>query len=134
MPTRILAGTIAVVLGLTAAPLNAQTVEGGVVVRSGPVAGHVVVGSPPPVVVYREPVRQIIVVERLHVPRGRAYGWWRRHGYREAWVYYDGDSYYARPFKGRPGLRRVLVYERAGRYYAWDELERRPHHRHDRDD
>jgi hypothetical protein len=25
----------------------------------------------------REPVREVIVVERTHVPRGHAYGWWK---------------------------------------------------------
>src|SRR5437773_1239339 len=98
MSSRIaVGGMVAVMLGLAAVPARAQTtVSGGVVVQSGPVAGHVEVNSPPPVVVRREPVREVIVVERTHVPRGNAHGWWKKHGYREVTVYYDGTRYYGR--------------------------------------
>jgi hypothetical protein len=123
------AGAVALVLGLTPAALFAQTtVSGGVVVQSGPVAAHVEVNDPPPpVVVYHEPAREVVVVERIHEPEGNAYGWWKKHGYREVVVYYDGDSYYHRWFERRGGLRRVVVYERGGRYYRsvdrehWDD-------------
>jgi hypothetical protein len=71
-------GTVAViavlVLGFNARSVRAQTaVEGRVVVRSGPVTGHVEVASPAPAR-YREPVRRVIVVERVRMPRGHAYG------------------------------------------------------------
>lgn len=52
--------------------------EAGVQVHTGPVSGHVVVGGPPPVVVCREPVREVIVVEQVHVPHGHGH-----HGHDE---------------------------------------------------
>ena len=132
----VVGGILALVFGLAAAPARAQTtVEGGVVIHSGPVTGHVEVGSPPPVVVYREPAREVIVVEQAHVPHGNAYGWWKKHGYRAVTVYYDGSRYYGRRLE-RPGLRAVVVYEREGRYYLGDEdggRDRR-HHHDDEDD
>jgi hypothetical protein len=133
--TIVVGGMVALVLGLAAAPARAQTaVSGGVVVRTGPVAGHVEVGSPPPVVVVREPAREVIVVERTHVPHGEAHGWWKKHGYREVTVYYDGSRYYGRRVE-REGIRTAVVYERGGRYYLGDEDGDR-HHRHhgDHDD
>ena len=126
----VVGGIVAVMLGLAAVPARAQTtVSGGVVVQSGPVAGHVEVGAPPPVVVRREPAREVIVVERTHVPRGNAHGWWKKHGYRELTVYYDGTRYYGRRLQ-RTGLRAVVVYERGGKYYLGaEETEgHRPHH------
>jgi hypothetical protein len=124
-------GMVALVLGLAAAPVRAQTaVSGGVVVRSGPVAGHVEVGSPPPpVVVVREPAREVIVVEQTHVPHGEAHGWWKKHGYREVTVYYDGGHYYGRRVE-REGIRTVVVYERGGRYYRGDEDGDQHHEEH----
>jgi hypothetical protein len=126
-------GTVALLLGLAAAPARAQTaVSGGVVVRSGPVTGHVEVGSPPPpVVVVREPAREVIVVERTHVPHGEAHGWWKEHGYREVTVYYDGSHYYGRQVE-REGIRTVVVYQRGGRYYLGDEDGDRHHGHHGR--
>jgi hypothetical protein len=128
-------GVVALLLGLTPAALRAQTtVQGGVVVQSGPVSAHVEVNQPPPVVVHREPVREVIIVERIHQPEGNAYGWWKRHGYREVVVYYDGDGYYDHWFQRRGGLRRIVVYARGGRYYRpvdrdhWDDRDDR-HHR-----
>jgi hypothetical protein len=114
-------------LGLIGAPVRAQTsVEGAVVVRSGPVAGEVEVGRPSRIVV---PEREVIVVERLHARRG----WWKAREYRKVTVFYDGRSY--RRFE-RPGLRRVIVYERGGRYFMdedrWNRKRDR-HHDHDRD-
>jgi hypothetical protein len=129
MKASIAVGTMAIGLALTASPAQAQMVEAGVVIRSGPVYGHVVVGEPAPVVVYSEPPRRVVVVhpyaprvifvEPVRWPRGRAYGWWRNQ-YRPIVVYYDGDHYYDGWFSGRPGLRRVEVYQRDGRYYRWD--------------
>jgi hypothetical protein len=133
MRSRIaVSGIVALMLGLAAVPARAQTaVQGGVVVRSGPVTGHVEVGSPPPAVVYREPAREVIVVERSHVPHGNAHGWWKKHGYREVTVYYDGSRYYGRRLE-RPGVRAVIVYERGGKYYLGDAVaEEHRHHHHD---
>jgi hypothetical protein len=135
MKRRMVAGgTIVLLLGLITVPLRAQTtVEGGVVIHSGPVTGHVEVGSPPPVV-YREPVREVIVVEHAHVPHGKAHGWWKKHGYRAVTVYYDGSRYYGRRVE-RPGLRTMIVYELRGRYYLGDEDgDRYRHHHHNDDD
>lgn len=144
MKTSIVVGGMALGLLLAARPAPAQMVQAGVVIRSGPVSGHVIVGEPAPVVVYREPVRRVVVVDRyaprvivvesLRGPRGRAYGWWRNY-YRPVVVYYDGARYYDRWFRG-PGLRRVEVYERGGRFYRWDDNRSRDRddHYRDRDD
>jgi hypothetical protein len=130
----VVGGIVALALGLTAVPVRAQTtVEGGVVIHSGPVTGHVEVGSPPPVVVYREP-REVIVVEHVHAPHGHAHGWWKKHGYRAVTVYYDGSRYYSRRVE-RPGLRAVVLFESRGRYYLGDEHdERYRHHPHEGDE
>ena len=141
MNTKHLVGAVAAMLALGALPLRAQTtVEGGVIVHSGPVTGHVEVGPPPPTVVYAEPVREVVVIERVHVPKGNAYGWWRKNGYRQVTVYYDGDRYYSRRI-ARPGLREMVVYQRNGRYYQeedWKEDRKedrkehgKGHHGHD---
>ena len=139
MKASIVVGGMALGLSLAARPAPAQMVEAGVVIHSGPVVGHVVVGEPPPVVVYGEPVRRVVVVDRYaprviavetaRWPRGRAYGW--RYHYRPIVVYYDGARYYDGWFPGRPGLRRIEVYQRGGRYYRWDEdgYRRRDDHR-----
>ena len=127
----VVGGIVVLVLGLAAVPARAQTtVQGGVVIQSGPVTGHVEVGSPPPVVVHDEPVREVIVVERTHVPHGNAHGWWKKHGYHEVTVYYDGARYYDRRLE-RQELRAVVVYERAGRYYIGQEDAERYRHHHD---
>jgi hypothetical protein len=110
-------------LGLMAAPLSAQTtVDAAVVIQSG---GGVenrsrrVMGP-----------REVIVVERI---RGRG-AWWKRHGYRAITVYYGGGRFYQRPF-GRAALRRVVVYERAGRYFmAEDQWQRNHQDMRDHDD
>ena len=89
-----------------------------------------VVVTPPPRVVRHEAARDVIVVERTHVPRGHAYGWWKQHGYREVTVYYDGASYYS----GRreaTGFHAVVVYQRDGKYYMPDaDGDDRDHHGH----
>ena len=110
-------------LGLMAAPLSAQTtVQGAVIVQSGPDAGIANRAR-------RMMGAEVIVVERI---RGR-YGWWRGSQYRVITVYSDGSRFYRRPF-GRtvPALRRVVVYERAGHYYINDTQWKR--HRYDHDD
>lgn len=114
-------GILSAAVVLAGGPLQAQSVDAGVVVRSGPVTGHVEVTSRPETVVRDQPVRQVIVVEHMHVPRGKANGWWRKQGYREVTVYSDGDAYYARRFEGPSRLRETVVYERGGRYYEWAE-------------
>jgi hypothetical protein len=70
---------------------------------------------------HRYPVRAIRVA-RLHVPRGHARGWWKRHGYRPVTLYvYAGRFYDRAAFNrlNRRGLafRRVVVWQRGGRFY-----------------
>ncbi len=76
--------------------------------------------------------RHVIVVERTHVPKGQAHGWWKKHGYREITVYYDGTRYYSRRLEA-PGLRTVVVYQRDGKYFMadadGDDRDRRGHGR-----
>jgi hypothetical protein len=118
-------GTVAVIavlmLGPAAGRLQAQTtVQGAVIVQSGPGAGPIEV---------RQPVREVLVVERVRTPRGHAHGWWRKQGYRRVTVYYDGRRYFVRRV-ARPGIRAVMVYERAGRYYMADDAAKgEGHHR-----
>jgi hypothetical protein len=127
MKANVVLGGIAFGILLAAGPAHAQVVQAGVVIRSDPVTGHVVVARPRAAVVYREPPRhvvvyryapRVIVVERVYVPRRRAYGWWRGHGYRPMVVYYDRGRYYNEWFDGR-GVRRIEVFERRGHSYRW---------------
>ena len=112
-------------VGLFAAPLRSQTtVHGSVVVRSGPDRGDREVRRR-----VRVSERHIIVVNRVHVPRG----WWKKHSYRAVTVYYDGDRYYLRRY-ARPHLRAVIVYERNGRYFIGDDGWKRNHRNYDRHD
>jgi hypothetical protein len=129
MKANVVMGGIAFGILLAAGPAQAQDVQAGVVIRSGPVIGHVVVARPRATVVYREPPRHVVVyryapravvVERVYLPRGRTYGWWRGRGYRPVVVYYDGGRYYNRWFDGR-GVRRIEVFERGGHYYRWGD-------------
>jgi hypothetical protein len=118
-------GIAALILGLTAAPVRAQTtVERAAEILNAPVAGHPEVRTPP--------VRDVIVIERIHVPKRHAHGWWKRHGYRTVTVYYDGHRYYARRV-ARPGLRAIIVYHSKGRYYLGAEHDDRDRHGHDGD-
>ena len=144
MKTSIIAGSLLTALTLTV-PLQAQQVAADVVLRSGPVAGHVVIGNGYSTyrrpVVYRAPAR-VIVVERV-VPRvvivermgRRNHGFarsWRQQGYRQVIVYYRDGRYYDRYVRGWPEMREVVVYERHGRLYrAWDD-DRDRHHDRDR--
>src|SRR6476469_8717703 len=79
----------------------------------------------------RQPAREVIVVERTHVPRGHAYGWWKQHGYREVTVYYDGTSYYSRRLEPT-GFSAVIVYQRDGKYYlpAEEDVQEKGHGHH----
>ena len=88
-----------------------------------------VVVTPPPHAVRREPAREVLVVERTHVPKGHAYGWWKQHGYSEVTVYYDGTRYYSRQV-APTGFRAVIVYQREGKYYMPDEDGERSHSQH----
>jgi len=118
MRTSIIAGSLLV--GFTfVAPLQAQQVAAAVVVRSGPVAGHVVVGRE--YSTYRRPVTyqpapaRVIVVERVYVRhRGLAHRW-ERQGYHRIVLFYRDGRYYDRAIRG-PDVREVVVYERGGRY------------------
>ena len=69
------------------------------------------------------PQREVLVIERVQARRG----WWNHPRYRVITVYYDGGRFYRRPFDRRP-LRKVVVYQRAGRYYI-DEVQWRRDHR-----
>lgn len=119
-------------------PSSAQQVAASVVVRSGPVAGRVIVGNGystyrrPPVVAYRHPearrvvidqyAPRVIVVERV---RGRGRGnYWARHGYRPVTLFYVDGRYYDRRVRGN-SVGEIVVYERGGRYY---EAGDRDHH------
>jgi hypothetical protein len=112
-------------LALVAAPLSAQAPAGSIAEQSG-VDVQVEHGPARTIVV---PQRNVIVVERVHGPRG----WWKKSQYRVVTLYYDGTRFYRRPFDRRV-LRRVVVYEWGGRYYI-DQDERRwergRHHGHD---
>jgi hypothetical protein len=133
MKTAIVTGGIALALTLHS-PAAAQVVEAGVVIRSGPVAGHVVIADHRPerrVVVVDRYTPRVIVVERVRHRHGR--GWWKKHGYRPVVVYYDvgRGRFYDRWHRDRRGIREVIVYERRGRFYAADDYR---HDRRDRDD
>ena len=129
MKGSITAGCVAVLaLGLFASPLRSQTtVEGSVVVHSGPVISGVEVRRRARVVA---PERYVIVVNRV---AARRVGWWKNHGYRTATVYYDGHRYYLRRL-ARPHLRAVIVYERGGRYFIDEHGWQRKHRHYDRHD
>jgi hypothetical protein len=123
MKTSIVAGSLLAALSLVA-PLQAQRVAADVVVRSGPVAGRVVIAdgysSYRRPVTYRRPAARVIVVERVdrrHHPN------WHRQGYRQVTVYYwDGRFYDAYDRRAWPAAREIVVYERNGRYYReWDD-------------
>ena len=119
MKTSIVAGSLLVALSL-ATPLQAQ-VAADVVVRSGPVAGRVVVGdgysSYRRPMAYRPVPARVIVVERVYVRHHRLGKHWRQHGFRPVVLYYAGGRYYDRRVRGWPVVREVVVYERNGRFY-----------------
>ena len=69
------------------------------------------------------PQREVIVIQRVQARPG----WWKHPKYRVITVYYDGARFYRRPFDRRP-LRKVIVYQSAGRYYL-DEVQWRRDHR-----
>jgi hypothetical protein len=128
MRTSIAAGSLLTAL-LLAEPAHAQQVLANVVLQSGPVAGHVVMGDAystygrQRVVYRRPPVRRVVVVveqaPRIIVVEAAPYrgqAEWRRFGYRPVTLYYVDGRYFDRAFN-RAGLRQVVVYERGGRYF-----------------
>ena len=131
---RTSAVTWSLIAGLlsTAVPLHAQRVEAGVVVRSGPVAGHVVIRDG--YSTYRRPTARrvvverprIVVVERVH--RHRPAKHWSRRGYRPVTLYYRDGRYYDRWAGHRHGVRTIVVWERDGRYYHDCDDNRRHEH------
>ena len=140
---------------ISAPPATAPRVTAEVVLVQGPVAARVQVGDRPirhyrprrAVIVERREVvyaPRTIVVQRRHIPRGRAHGWWRNEGYRRVviWVDVDGRYYdrdyvrhahrdndrdddrdrdYDRDRDDRRGLRPVNMYERGGQYYDLED-------------
>ena len=142
MRTSIAAGSLLAGLALVVTPLYGQQVSADVVVRSGPVAGHVVVGDGystyrQPVVVYRRVPARVIVIERVQRRQFHDHRW-REHS-RRVVVYYRGGRYYDHPVPGW-AMREIIVYERDGRYFReWndrddDRYDRRFDDRRDRDD
>jgi hypothetical protein len=147
MRTSIVAGSLLAALSFVA-PVSAQQVSADVVLRSGPVAGRVIVGDGystyrRPVVYRRVPAR-VIVVERVYVRHHRPGRSWSRQGYRPVVVYYRDGRYYDRYVRGGPPMREVVIYERDGRYYhvcdqgEWNDHYQGPHRYdddrdHDRD-
>ena len=132
MKASTIAGSLVAGLVLATSSVQAQSVAANVVVRSGPVSGHVILSNGystyrrDPVVVYRRPPeRRVVVVQRYHprvivVERMRHHrhkGHWERHGYRPVSLYYVDGRYYERYDGYRPGVVRVVVYERDGHYY-----------------
>jgi hypothetical protein len=103
----------------TAEPASAQRISADIRIGGGPIAGHIRIGDR---YSYRERPR----VVRVEVLRGRDYyrrsGWFRsfRRDARVIVIFYDRDRdfYYDR---FRPGLVRINVYERGGRFYRWDD-------------
>jgi hypothetical protein len=143
MRTSIAAGSLLTAL-LLARPAHAQQLLADVVLQSGPVAGHVVIGDAystygrQRVVYRRPPVRRVVVVQPapriIVVERARYRGWseWNRFGYRPVTLYYVDGRYFDR-WSNRAGLRQVVVYERGGRYFReCDQEDRYDRDRHQR--
>lgn len=144
MKTSIVAGSLLTALTL-AAPLHAQQVAADVVLRSGPVAGHVVIGdgystyrrpvlyrrAPERVIVVERVAPRVLVVERVRHGRHGHVRNWRRQGYQPVVVYYQGGRYYDRYVRGWPEMREIVVYERDGRLYRDCDEDRYDHDRYD---
>jgi hypothetical protein len=133
MKPGVIAGSLLTGLLLTG-PVSAQQVAAHIVVRGGPIAGHVTIADGystyrrPTVVEYRRPEpRRAVVVERyaprvLVVERVRPHrhaNYWVRHGYRTVTVFDVNGRYYDRDVRGLG--RQVVVYERDGHYYRCDD-------------
>jgi hypothetical protein len=130
MYTSVVAGSLIAALSLAAVPLHGQRVAANVVIRSGPVAGHVVVADGystyrRPVVIYRRAPARVIVVERVARRHPGHVRDWRKRGYRPVTLWYHDGRYYDQPVRGWRTMREVVVYERSGRFYQdQDELDR----------
>lgn len=136
MRTSIVAGSLLVALAVGNS-LQAQQVAADVVVRSGPVAGRVVVGQPyrsyaystyrRPVtrrVVVDRPPPRLVVIERVYVRHRWLESRWRRAGFRPVVVYYRAGRYYDWDDRRGPPMRQVVVYQHDGRFYQeCDERE-----------
>ncbi|HEX6615816.1 MAG TPA: hypothetical protein VF046_05880 [Gemmatimonadales bacterium] len=119
MHASIVAGSLIAALSL-ATPLHGQQVMAQVVVRSGPVTGHVTVengySSYRRPVVYRRAPARVVVVERVaHRHHRHTFG--RGNNYRRVTLWYYDGRYYDRAVRDWPGMREVIVYQRDGRYY-----------------
>jgi len=138
MKTSIVAGSLLAALSLVGS-LHGQQVAADVVVRSGPVAGRVIVADGystyrQPAVNYRRVPARVIIVEQVPVRRHRDERQWRRHGFRPVMLYVANGRYYDRRVPGWPAMRSVVVFERNGRFYQpCDEQHDRDRHDHDRD-
>jgi hypothetical protein len=127
----VVAGSLLSGLVLFASPLQGQRVSADVVVRSGPVAGRVIVDDGYSTyrrrhVVYHRVAPRVVVIERVH--RHRHAAWYRRHGFRPVTVYYVDGRYHDRWDRPRHA-RAVVVYERDGRLYQVCDRD----HRYGRD-
>jgi hypothetical protein len=128
MKTSTVAGSFLACLALIGSPLQSQQVSGEVVLRSGSVAGRVIVGEQyssyrRPVYAYRRPPARRVMVQR-YAPRvilverfrhGAKH--WRSSGYHQVVVYYLDGRYYDRFDSRSPGAQEIVVYERDGRFY-----------------
>jgi hypothetical protein len=161
MRTSIVLGSLLVALSLGSS-LQAQQVAADVVLRSGPIAGRVVVGEPypPPAystyrrpvarpVMYRPPPPRLVVIERVYVRHRGLEQRWRRAGFRPVVVYYRDGRYYDRADRYGAPMRQVVVYQHNGRFYQecderewhdrydgprhWDDDDGRPGHDRDGD-
>ena len=135
MNTSVVVSSFVAGLLCAAVPLHAQRVEAGVVVRSGPVAGHVVVRDGYSTY-QRTTARRVVVVERprtVTVERVHRHGQarqWSRRGYRPVTLYYWDGRYYDRPVGRRHDVRTIVVWERNGRYYHACDHDHRSRHEH----
>lgn len=129
MRTSVVVSSLIAGLLSAANPLYAQRVEAGVMVRSGPVAGHVVVRDG--YSTYRRPAARrgvvverprTILVERVH--RHRPAAQWSRRGYHLVSLYYRDGRYYDRRPRGHD-VRTIVVWERDGHYYHDCEADHR---------
>jgi hypothetical protein len=130
-------------LMFSALPIAAQRVSGEVVVVRGPVAARIEVGERP---VYQRPRREVIVrsrdvvysprvivVQRRHVPRGRARGWWRNEGYQRTVVWVDAyGRFYDRDYDR--DYDRNRDYDRDRDHGRDRDYDRDGDHGRDRDD
>jgi hypothetical protein len=115
----------------SAAPLSAQTTiqQARDMLKNGPAPVQPVRVDPPRVETGRTtvivPRREVLVIEPVRARNG----WWNQPKYHVITVYYDGSRFYRAPFDRRV-LRKVVVYQYAGRYYIDEPQWRRDHRRY----